>query len=214
MYSGLKMTSRIKDLDRKGYILLPERIHGNYSYPDLLVSIGKCYSGKIWYKAQELLNQNNLFMITIRQYIDLMDLLTSNKIFDGNGKRIGSSKLTKNLALKSRGSSEWLDASFKVISGMLYINYNHRFINDQLIPQNSEPLEDCLMEDSHINLSGCNKQGMPTLKGNNLEYWAPLYDNNSVAQFWSLSKCNGIACNRDPNSFDSSCEVRAVKIRE
>ena len=49
--------------------------------------------------------------------------------------------------------AEWLDADFKVINEVLYINYNHRLINGVLKPQNSEKLEDYLMKDKEIDLN-------------------------------------------------------------
>jgi len=77
--------------------------------------------------------------------------------------------------------AEWLDADFKVINEILHINYNHRTVNAELKPQNSEPLENCLMEnktpgiDLEAWLKNANRQGLPptNIKKGSLYYWHP-----------------------------------------
>lgn len=70
----------------------------------------------------------------------------------------------------------------------LYIHYNHRPVNGELVAQNIEPLEKCLMGDNSVvncyfNLKDCNKQGLPTKIGNEIKHYSP--EEGHVAAFWA-----------------------------
>ena len=124
---------------------------------------------------------------------------------------------------------EFLDADFKFENEVLYLNSNHEFVANELIliPSVLEPLEDCTLEDcimvnSYIDLDSFNRQGMPTkrsnvqqyIHGQNIYFWHPLSDNNSVARFWACSVGVNLDCRADHTVSYSSLVVRRAKIFE
>ena len=113
--------------------------------------------------------------------------------------------------------AEWLDADFKVINEILHINYNHRTVNAELKPQNSEPLENCLMEnktpgiDLEAWLKNANRQGLPptNIKKGSLYYWHPV--NRRVAWFDASPARVGLCCVGYPWDSGSALGVRLAR---
>ena len=107
-------------------------------------------------------------MLSIRQYIDFLQLLKSGNVYDGRGAKLANGRvneiLDEILTKRDPWRAEWLDAYFKDVNGALHINYEHRNVNGQLKPQRNEPLENCVMEDAYVNLFSANRQGLPTVK--------------------------------------------------
>src|SRR3989344_5409991 len=140
-------------MKQESSIILPGKEYSNYSYPDLLVSMNRTYykAGKDWYDSHKQLQSKDNFMLTIRQFVDFINLLKSGKVYNGLGKEISQRRIDSILddVLAQRGPcrAEWLDTKFKLVNDVLHINYNHRHVNGQLRPQNSKPLEECLMQD-------------------------------------------------------------------
>ncbi len=64
----------------ESYIILPSRTHGSYGYHDTLVSMEKNHHNKNWSQAHEVLHQEGAFMLTMRQYVDFINLLKSGKV--------------------------------------------------------------------------------------------------------------------------------------
>ena len=202
----------------ESYVILPGKVHGGYSYPELLVSVDRKYNGNNWFKAHEKLHKDDSFMLTPRQFVDFLELLMLGKVYDGAGGKIDSSRVSQLLeditTKRDPYRAEWLDADFKVVGGKLMMNYNHRTISGKLVPQNIEQLESCLMEDCYVDLSSANRQGFPTRKSSNQEFyfWHPLSDNNSVARFWADSGRVYLSCSWFPQVSDSGLGVRVAKI--
>ena len=86
------------------YILLPE----NEYHKDLLVSKERQYLGKNWYQAHEELAKENSLMLTIRQFVDFLNLLKSGKAYDENKNKIPDkeSQLILDNILTQRDRSE------------------------------------------------------------------------------------------------------------
>ncbi|MBS3163245.1 hypothetical protein J4427_00980 [Candidatus Woesearchaeota archaeon] len=192
---------------------------------------GRDYIGNInWINSLRLNLELNGFTLNPRQGIDFISLLKSGKAFDGNENKIDSKELERILdeiiGVRNPGRAEWLDADFKYLNkagkeiqesekGNLYIYYNHvRDANGNLIPRNRKLLEECLMDNCKIDLSGCNKQGMPTKEGDDINYWRPMKDNNSVAGFYASSGRALLDCLSDPLLSYSGLGVRIAKIKE
>ena len=196
-----------------GYILLPE----NEYHKDLLISKERKYLGKNWQEAHEELAKEDFNMLTIRQFVDFLKLLKSENVYDENKNRISDeeTKLILDDILTQRAPyrGEWLDADFKVINNKLQVNYNHKYTNGELIPQKSEPLEACLMEDVYVDLFSANRQGLPTKKSKSQEicFYYPRYDNNSVAGFGAYSGGVDLDCGGGPQGSDPGLGVRPVK---
>src|SRR3989344_9495227 len=75
------------------YLILPGRQHGNYEYPDLLVSTDRSHLGRNWNDAYEALRQEDSFMLNPRQFVDFLSLLKSGEAYDGNGRKVNKGKL-------------------------------------------------------------------------------------------------------------------------
>lgn len=213
------------NLNLVDYVILEGQTHGSHTYPDLLAAKQKSLHGNDWYNTQKELHQQNSQMLTIRQYVDFINLLKSGKVYDGKGNKINQTELDQLLdeilTVRDPWRAEWLDADFKVINEKLHINYNHRTINGQLTPQISEPLENCLMKDKTPGiglddwLNKANHQGLPSknISKGNLYYWYPRSDNNSVARFWAYSGWVYLNCGRVPSYSDSALGVRAARTK-
>ncbi|MBS3146252.1 hypothetical protein J4471_00995 [Candidatus Woesearchaeota archaeon] len=214
--------TNLEDLDR--YIILEGRIHGSYSYPDLLVSLQKCHFGLTWEESQlELLNDNSI-MLTIRQYVDFLNLLYSDRAFTGNGKRINNSRAKRifhNITSANYTfEGEWLDAKFKIIDNTLKINHTHKILNEQLNPLSSEEIENPNNpNDKIISISlmewllFADIYGLPKLFKNegNFYYFPPVH--NSVACFESSTFCRGVHCNYDLGAVNAGLGVRPSFIK-
>ena len=206
------------------YLILEGRTHSKYSYPDIGVAVERTHHHKHWYQAHEALHHEGSFMLSLRQFVDFLNLLKSGKAYYASGDKAGTqtlnSILDEILAVRGPWRGEWLDADFKVINNTLHINYNHKLTNNQLQPQYSEPLEDYLMETKTPGiyldswLRDATPQGLPSKKtrSGDIHYWAPASDNNSVAGFDSDGGGAGLCCYRVPSDSDSPIGVRQAKI--
>ena len=219
----------------EAYLIMPGKTYGNYSYPDLLVAMERTNLGSNWNQSHEALHQEDSFMLSIRQYIDFLQLLKSENVYDGKGAKLTKGRVNKILdeILTKRGPwrAEWLDAYFKNVNGVLHINYEHRNVNGQLKPQRNEPLEDCVMKDAYVNLFSANRQGLPTVnnayvnllsanrqglptvksRAQEIYYWHPV--NGSLAWFRADSRWVALVAVRVPTDSSPSLGVRAAKIK-
>jgi len=192
---------------------------------------GRKYIGNIqWNSALKLNLCLNRLTLNSRQYIDFINLLRSGKAFNGEKNKIDTKELEnilkEILELRDPWRSEWLDADFKYLDnngnqvesskkGDLWIYNNHILDADgNLIPKNKEKLKSYLMEDCKIDLSTCNKNGMPMTKGNDINYGYPRKNNNSVAGFFAVSSGAGLDCCGGSRCSYSGLGVRSAKIFE
>jgi len=205
------------------YLLLEGKNEKNCSYADTFVSKQTYHKNKNWRECHELLQKDNAYMLTIKQFADFLSLIKSGKAYDGAGKKINSKELEKIFLeiteVRDTYRAEWLDADFKVKSGKLYINYNHDVSNGNLVPGNSESLEACLMDnktpgiDLDSWLKNSTYQGLPksSVKSGSLYYWAPINDNNSVAGFLAYSGWASLSCGRGPDGRNAGLGVRLAR---
>jgi hypothetical protein len=197
------------------YIVLPGRTHGNYSYLDLLVSNEKMHLGKSWYDAHKELQKNNEFMLTIRQFVDYLNLLKSGNAYDGAGNKVPKPELIKIYdgitEVKDPWRAEWLDAYFENRNNELYILTENK--------AKAEKLQPCLMEDKTpgINLEywlkNATPQGFPpkNIPDGKLYFWHPRED--AVAGFSAGSGRSYLDCGYGPQYSDSALGVRRAKKR-
>lgn len=208
----------IKNLE--DYIILPGKVYENYSYPDLLVDIKKKHYCKNWYQTHEALHKEGAFMLTIRQYLDFIQLLKSDKAYNGKGNKISATRINKTLnEIFAKGrhqewNGEWLDARFEVIDSELYMHYNHKIVDGSLQPQESKLLELCLMKDCYTKLSSCNSQGLPTKESPAEEvfYVFPRGGNN-VARFHACSNRKQLSCVIIPFGVRQEVGIRAAMVK-
>ena len=207
----------------ENYIILDGRKHGSYEYSDMLVSKNKTHFDKDWTEQHKLLYQEQAQMLSIRQFADFLSLLKSGKAFDGRGNKVDSKELKSILediiVVKDPYRAEYLDADFKVINKVLYINYEHTLKNGIFTPKYSEPLADCLTKDKlpgiDLNdwLANANYQGLPVkkVKSGELYYWSPV--EGRVAGFDANSGRAFLYCDRDPSVTYSSLGVRPSRAK-
>jgi len=211
------------------YIILEGRQHGNYSYPDILVAMDRTHQNTNWSQAWDALRNEDAFMLTIRQYVDFLNVLKSGKAYDGNGTQIPDSRLTELFnditQIKSPWRREWLDAKFKNVSAgrtlgvipknELHISYH--VLDNGGQRETSEKLDDCLMGDKTPGISmnywlaNATDQGLPQKNNDSgqLYYWHPR--NGRVARFGASSGRAGLNCGGDPDDRYASLGVRAVR---
>ena len=146
----------------------PEITPTNVNINDFIyVPSANCYLAKQrthlglnWYKTHETLHKENLLMPTIPQFIAYINYLKANPNGTSSGdatKQEIESILDDILTVRDPWRGEWLDADFKVVKKILHkklhIHYNHRTdSNGNLTHKNSEPLEECLMEDDYADV--------------------------------------------------------------
>ena len=167
-----------------------------------------------WFQAHKSLASGGLRMPTIPEFIAYLKYLKedpTNQEFQEIYNEITQ--------VREPWRAEWLDADFKLVNGVLNINYNHTIQNGKLIPRNSEPLDgNTLMENRTPGISLEDWLKFPTSQGfprkdivkGDLYYWAPMSDNNSVARFDAVSDGAYLNCGRDPSGRDSDLGVFAV----
>lgn len=218
--------------DLGNYIILPGTEHGSYGYPDLHVATERAHEGKNWQQAWEALYLDGAYMLNLRQFVDLLNLLRSGrKVYDGSGKKIDTAKVRAILddILKDGypPKAEHFDNEFNKREGnssATYVTY-HKIRSDRSIEEIMEPLQDCLMENRLISLDywlrNATSQGFPPINcaEGNFFYASPrdkgvvLYNFTNVARFWVDSSGTSLLCDRYPSSSYLSLGVRAVRLK-
>lgn len=219
-------------LNKADYIILRSQSYGSYTYGDTLVSMQRAHLGKNWNESWDSLKSDGSYMLTIRQFADFLELLSSGHAFDGNGIRVQPSRLNelyKDITeVRDPWRSEWLDArfvkkqvgkSFGVIpKNELQIAY-HVPNAQGVLTEVQEPLEPYLdsnktpgIDLDHWKKSGT-KHGLP-LKGNRdggLYYWQPV--DGKVAWFGANSDWAYLDCSEDPADRYSDLGVRPARAK-
>ncbi len=184
---------------------------------NLYVAKQRDYAGLTWFDTHKQLHSKNLYMPTIPQFIAFINYLKGDYRKLGKKEKQEAEQILDDiLTVRSPWRVEWLDAKFEERNKQLYIHYNHRTVNGELKPQNSEKLEKCLMDDKlpGINLehwlNNPTKQGLPKLDNpdGKLHYWYPR--DNCIARFYAVSFWAGLYCNRGPFYSLPSLGVFAV----
>ena len=214
--------SAIQNLDR--YILLEGRDHGDYSYPDLLISMDKSHARMSWYETHAALARNGSYMLTIRQFADLLALLKSGKAFDGSGKLLGKS-VSENIfdeivARSNVSQSEWLDAKFsrKGLAQKLYITY-HKIRASGILDEVTEPLDKCLSWskkpgiDINFWLDSSTLQGMPGNHAPDGDVYYLCPRNGKVASFTAYADKVIFSCREDPHLLRYELGTHSVRLK-
>ena len=166
------------------FIILEGRDYGSYSYPDLLVSATPKRDIELWENSNKNLQEESSLMLTPRQMVDFWQLLCQGeKVYSGLGIKLDKQQIREILE-KRMHHEEWLDARIDAKNKIIY--YNHKLKGKELIAQNIEKIEDCLMETASVNLFDVNRQGIPTKpnkEGQRFAYDPP----NGVARIINVS---------------------------
>ncbi len=190
--------------DPENWILLPGKRHGNYSYPDMLVSMNIIYKDKSWNQAHILLKKQGMMMLTMRQFVDFLNVLMSRNVFDAAGNKISSKKVHEILSgvLTEGESGEWLDAAFnyKKEFDQVYITYHKIGANglEEGITEPLQPFLKTMFDEVSLGLNywleKATDQGLPgkqrfislywDKKGINIFYSSPYKRGSSVTCFY------------------------------
>ena len=198
------------------YLILEGNTHGSYSYPDLLVARERSKEGKNWTDTQTELRTENSYMLTIRQFVDLLSMLKSDKVYDGTGTQLKSEEVTTLLneirEVRAPYRSEHLDAKFNKQVTQTQITY-HKIKSDGSIEEVTENLEECVMIDTRIDLNSwlanSTTQGLPKRLKGDLYYHSPRH--GAVARFIANTYGAGLNCYRSPINANASLGVRIVR---
>ena len=180
--------------DKKRFIYVPSI--------GLYVAKQRTHTGLKWDDCHKQLHLENLHMPTIPQFIGFINYLKGDYQKIGiKEKQEAEQILDDILTVRSPWRVEYLDAFFKQRGKDLYIHYNHRTVNGELKPQNSEKLESCLMDDKLPGidldywLNNHTKQGLPlsNTQNGNFYYGYPL--NGCVARFGAIMVGADLECN-------------------
>jgi hypothetical protein len=181
-----------------------EELRGFIYVPSIKLYVAKEKSlfGKNWFEAHEELGKNGLGMLTLKQFFKFIFYLNDNK-----KKMKEADQILDDIFSKKRSwKAEWLDARFTREGTQLFLNYDHRVVNGSIIDYKKEPLLKCLMEDGHIDMASTNRQGLPTVPGEHINYWYPR--EKSVALFYTDPVWVYLSCFRNPETADSYIGVR------
>jgi len=219
--------TNLSDNDLEDYIILESKSHDSHSYPDLLVSKKRSHLSLHWFDAHKALNQENSFMLNLRQFVDYLMLLKSGKVYDGKGRKlheIESLSLFRGIIAPMKPfRAEWLDAYFKadIFSDSIRINYNHKCINNSWVAGISEQLHNHLENTRNpgINLENwliyATFQGLPDkfIELGDISYFAPCKEKEFVAWFDAIELMTYLTCQGDPQTENESLGVRPAKFK-
>src|SRR3989338_2573609 len=211
----------------ESYVILPGKVHGGYSYPELLVPFDRSHQGQNWEQTQQSVRNEDGIILTIRQYADfLAHIKSGNQVYDGKRRRVNKLRLDvlidDILTVKDPYRAEWLDAKFKkrsmsIVSSKNTITY-HKIKSDGTIEEVTEDLQGCLMKDKTQGidlgswLQNATIQGLPAKKvpSGSLYYWSPR--ENTVAGFGADSVWVDLYCGWNPQFSVAGLGVRVAKI--
>jgi len=191
------------NLDKDNYIFVPEI--------NLYIAKQRTHLNKDWNETHQALNEQNLRMPTIPEFISFLNHLRSNK--SNEEYQTLFKEITE---VRNPWRANWLDAKFSKQGNKMFIAYNHYLDNQgNLQAKNQEELTNYLTEDRKpgINLtdwlSNHNKFGLPlpNSKHGDFYYWYPTA--NHVMTFGAVSDCALLGCDGGPSFRGSDLGVFA-----
>ncbi len=198
----------MSNINLENYIKLPQH--------NLYVGKNKILHNLTWQNTWNELEKQGLQMLTIKQFMDFLELLrqgTQGKlIYNSKGNQISGQEIKAiyNEITKKRSlwGAEWLDAYFEQQQDGLYILTQNK--------KHKEKLENCIEKVCYVELK-FNSQGLPTKKssnqeykqGKNIHYYYPR--GGRVAGFYADYNRDFLDCSRDPKSSSSAPGVRGAK---
>ena len=203
------------------YIILPAKKHRDYEYPDMLVNMGKTHFGKDASDTRTLVYGSGYVELTIRQFVDFLNLLRSGQAFDGTGGRIQPSKLLEIFnditEVKNPWRAEHLDARFSKSGEQMNMLY-HVIENGQA-KEVMQPIDGYLTSNKNPGISlddwlaTATEHGLPRKQtsNGNLWYWAPT--DGTVARFDANSGRAFLDCVRYPADSNPRLGVRLARAK-
>lgn len=158
--------SGIQTIPRQGMIYVPSV--KLYFQPE------RTHEALNWFDTHEALNQEQLRMPTISEFIEFLKVLRGEDKYQ---------KLYEDITkVKESWRAEWLDAYFPEINRKLSIQHHNQIKEGKIISGTLEELEDYLMEERTPGISlddwidNSTKQGLPRANApeGKMCYWGPL----------------------------------------
>ncbi len=187
--------------DLSGFIYVPAI--------NLYIAKERMLQGKNWLQTHRELHRQGLQMPTPYQFLQFVDYLKTNTTVPDR-----TQILDEILEKRDPWRAEWLDAKYFKKDGELWMAYNHRpGKNRRLQAGKKEKLEGGLLEDSYIDISSFNEQGLPLTKSSKQEvyYYSPVA--GSVAWFVANSGRAVLYCYWSPTVVIDSLGVRAARAK-
>ena len=213
-----------KEIDKKreltDYILLPE----TKNHPAIIIDQNISYKNKKWAQTNDLLRQEDAFMLSPGLFAEFLKLLKSEKeLYDGLGNLIDGSKIKERilkgiLDIRNPWRAEWLDHKYSGGNNKLAVTY-HKFDSSGKLIQVTEPLDkDTLIKNRDPGISledwinNQTNQGLPkkTVNQSSLWYWPPT--ENYVAGFFACADWIYLNCFSDPNVSDLNLGARSARL--
>ncbi len=227
-------------INKAQYVILEGRKHDSYEYADTLVAIDRTHHNNDWHGARDALKTEGAYMLTIRQFVDFLNLLKLGNAFDGTGSRISTGRLgdiyNEITEVRNPWRSEWLDARFTeqqtvpksklpIIGSVPFTGKREMFIAyhtvdaSGVLTEVSEPLDQYLDKNKTPGISlddwlkGATKHGLPSpnIPDGKLYYWQP--NNDHVARFVAYSDWASLNCSRNPTNRIAGLGVRAARLK-
>lgn len=202
--------------DFSTYVLLPEKKHGDYEYPNMLVAMQLRRCLVSFADAQRAVQRLGAVLLTVRQYADLLRLVTSGEpIYNGMQQPLSPEQekiLRDQILSPPQGRGELLDGYFFMNGGQMFLA-SHRL-------QHSKPHLDSSLVTGHYQrddlpaslslhawLSTATLQGLPGqnaetihLPGDKLPlyYWSP--QDNAAMLFCAGSGGLTLSCRYPVNA--------------
>jgi len=191
--------------------------------PDIFIAMNTVHSGSTWAEAHALLDRDGAFMLPPWIFLNFLKLLQTGNVYDAMGSELASTTIRDiytEITARGMTREEWLDAHFTEEDGTLNMASVHRMNNGIPRPQNCQPLDGCLMQDSvppnGIDLVSLTKnatlQGLPSKKVSRGETaWTyPRLD--TVLRFGADHAKTGFYCGKHPGYSNDCIAVRPARI--
>ena len=204
----------------------------NYLYTFIDDTGHECIGNINWEESLKLNLLLKYFTLSLNPHQEFRELIRlgvrgEKKVLYADGDKKVDKKLLEVVADELYGrrepfGSEFIDAFFQEVNGVLRVNYDHILAGNKLIPRKSDLLGDYLIENCYVNSAKFNNQGLPKpnskskiqeyKRGKNIRYACPI--KGRVARFSTDSVGAFLNCDRNPDDSYSWIGVRAAKIRE
>lgn len=146
----------------KDCVILPGRNHCVYEHPDVEVATDLTYFIADRQGVEAKIKENRFFMLPLRMFVDFMNLLQSDKVYDGKGMLIGQARL-RNLRdsltrPRPKTRAEYFSDLFFNRDGVKHVERSKLSLDGRL---------ETLIEP----INGCSMENRIFEKGIDVEYW-------------------------------------------
>ena len=198
----------MKEINPADYVLVRDR--------DSMLYLAKqrSFYGINWENQLYKLSERKGFRPNIRDFVDLVLLLESNKsIYDGNGKKISVLEKKEILddikELKEPWRGEYFDNRFFDYLGNMFMGTGHRIISGKIRPSIIK-IVNLIEKDGYIRFSDLDEDGLAKKVGEGNIFCCYPRD-GTVARFVADSVWANLDCSRIPTGSIADLGVREAR---